>query len=43
MDLPLQNEMRVWRKNEGWQSPFRVVAHDGQNVILKLPNGLATF
>jgi hypothetical protein len=43
MDLPLQSEVRVWRKNGGWQGPFRVVAHDGQNVTLELPNGPATF
>jgi hypothetical protein len=43
MDLPLQNEMRVWRENGGWQGPFRVVAHDGQNVILELSNGPAIF
>jgi hypothetical protein len=43
MDLPLQNEVRVWRENEGWQGPFKVVAHDGQNVTLELSNGPATF
>jgi hypothetical protein len=43
MDLPLQSEMRVWRENGGWQGPFRVVAHDGQNVTLELPNGPAIF
>jgi hypothetical protein len=43
MDLPLQSEMRVWRKNEGWQSPFRIIAHDGQNVILELSNSPAIF
>jgi hypothetical protein len=43
MDLPLQNEVRVWRENGGWQGPFKVVAHDGQNVILELPNGPAIF
>jgi hypothetical protein len=43
MDLPLQNKMRVWRENGGWQGPFRVVAHDGQNVILELFNSLAIF
>jgi hypothetical protein len=43
MDLPLQNEMRVWRENGGWQGPFRVIAHDGQNVILELSNGSAIF
>jgi hypothetical protein len=36
-------KMRVWRENGGWQSPFRVVAHDGQNVTLELFNGPATF
>jgi hypothetical protein len=43
MDLPLQSEVRVWRKNGGWQGSFRVIAHDGQNVTLELPNGLAIF
>jgi hypothetical protein len=43
MDLPLQNEMRVWRKNGSWQGPFRIIAHNGQNVILELPNGPAIF
>jgi hypothetical protein len=35
--------MRVWRENEGWQSPFRIIAHDGQNVTLELFNGPAIF
>jgi hypothetical protein len=43
MDLPLQSEVRVWRENGGWQGPFKIVAHDGQNVTLELPNGPATF
>jgi hypothetical protein len=43
MDLPLQNEVRVWRENGGWQGPFRIIAHDGQNVTLELLNGPATF
>jgi hypothetical protein len=43
MDLPLQSEVRVWRENGGWQGPFRVVAHNGQNVTLELSNGPATF
>jgi hypothetical protein len=43
MDLPLQSEMRVWRKNGGWQGFFKVVAHDGQNVTLELFNGPAIF
>jgi hypothetical protein len=43
MDLPLQSEMRFWRENEGWQGPFRVLTHDGQNVTLELPNGQLFF
>jgi hypothetical protein len=43
INLPLQSEVRVWRENGGWQGLFRVVAHDGQNVILELPNGPAIF
>jgi hypothetical protein len=29
IDLSLQNKMRVWRKNKGWQGPFKVIAHNG--------------
>jgi hypothetical protein len=43
MNLSLQNEVRVWRENEGWQSSFRVIAHNGQNVTLELFNGPAIF
>jgi hypothetical protein len=43
MDLPLQSKMRVWRENEGWQGSFRVIAHNGQNIILELFNGPAIF
>jgi hypothetical protein len=43
MDLPLQSEMRFWRENGCWQGSFRVVAHDGQNVVLERFNGPATF
>jgi hypothetical protein len=43
MDLPLQSKMRVWRENGGWQGPFRVIAHNGQNVTLELFNGPAIF
>jgi hypothetical protein len=43
MDLLLQNKMRVWRENGGWQGFFRVIAHDGQNVTLELSNGPTIF
>jgi hypothetical protein len=43
MNLPLQNEVRVWRENGDWQGPFRVIAHDGQKVTLELPNGPVIF
>jgi hypothetical protein len=35
--------MRVWRKNKGWQSLYKMLAHEGHNVILKLPNGPINF
>jgi hypothetical protein len=43
MKLPLQSEMRVWRENKGWQGPYKMLAHEGHNVTLKLPNGLISF
>jgi hypothetical protein len=41
--LPLQNEMRIWRKNKKWQGSYKVLAHEGHNIILKLPNGPTNF
>jgi hypothetical protein len=41
--LPLQSEMRVWRENKGWQGPYKMLAYEGHNVILKLPNGSTSF
>jgi hypothetical protein len=35
--------MRVWRKNKEWQNPYKMLAHEGYNVILKLPNGPINF
>jgi hypothetical protein len=43
MKLPLQSEMRVWRKNKGWQGPYKMLAYEGHNVTLKLPNGSTNF
>jgi hypothetical protein len=43
MKLLLQNEMRIWRKNKEWQSLYKVLAHEGHNVTLKLPNGSINF
>jgi hypothetical protein len=41
--LPLQSEVRVWRKNKGWQGPYKVLAYEGHNVTLELPNGPTNF
>jgi hypothetical protein len=43
MKLPLQSEMRVWRENKRCQSPYKMLAHEGHNVTLKLPNGSTNF
>jgi hypothetical protein len=43
MKLLLQSEMRVWRENKGWQSLYKMLAHEGHNVTLKLPNGPISF
>jgi hypothetical protein len=41
--LSLQNEMRVWRENKKWQNFYKMLAHEGHNVILKLPNSPINF
>jgi hypothetical protein len=43
MKLPLQSEICVWRENKEWQGPYKVLAHEGHNVILKLPNDPTNF
>ena len=43
LDLPLQSEVRVWRENKGWQGPFKMIAIDGHDVTLDLPNGPVKF
>jgi hypothetical protein len=43
MKLPLQNEVRIWRKNKGQQGLYKMLAYEGHNVTLKLPNGPISF
>ncbi|KAI0991166.1 hypothetical protein K3495_g17021, partial [Podosphaera aphanis] len=37
--LPLDSEVLVWRENNKWTGPFRLLAIDGQSCSVELPNG----
>jgi hypothetical protein len=26
--LPLQNKIRIWRKNDSWTGPYKLIAHN---------------
>jgi hypothetical protein len=43
LSIPLQSEVRVWREKEGWQGPYKLIAVNGHDMTLDLPNGLVTF
>lgn len=43
LDLPLQSEVRVWREKHGWQGPYKLLATDGHDLTLDLPNGPTVF
>jgi hypothetical protein len=43
LNAPLQSEMLVWREKEGWQGPYKLLAVDGHDVTLDLPNGPIKF
>jgi hypothetical protein len=41
--LPLQNEVRIWRKNGGWAGPFKLIAHNNSgNACIINVNGKPT-
>lgn len=41
--LPLQSDVRVWREKEGWQGPYKLLAVEGHDFTLDLPNGPVKF
>jgi hypothetical protein len=43
--LPLQNEIRVWRESGGWIGPYRLLAHadDGNAFIVEINSKPVTF
>ncbi|KAI1004554.1 hypothetical protein K3495_g3658 [Podosphaera aphanis] len=41
--LPLDSEVLVWRENNKWTGPFRLLAIDGQSCRVELPNGPTNF
>jgi hypothetical protein len=41
--LPLQNKIRVWRKNDGWANPYKLITHNNSgNACIINVNGKPT-
>lgn len=43
LSLPLQNEVCVWRENEGWQGPYKILAFQDHDIIVDMVNGPTSF
>ena len=41
--LPIGSEVRVWRENDGWQGPYKILQVDDHNVVLDMVNGPTSF
>jgi hypothetical protein len=43
LDLPLQSDVRVWRKKEGWTGPYKLLATKEETCTIDMPQGPAKF
>ena len=43
LDLPLQLDIRVQRKKEGWKGLYKLIVIDGETYIVNMPQGPAKF
>ena len=43
LDLPLQLDIRVQRKKEGWKGLYKLIIINGETYIVNMPQGPAKF
>jgi hypothetical protein len=43
LELPIQSDVRVWRENDGWTGPFKLIAVDGETCTIQMPYGPTNF
>lgn len=43
LDLPISSLVRVWRENDGWKGPFRLLSINGEKCTIDHPRGPKTF
>lgn len=41
--LKLNSDVLVWRENEGWTGPFKLLGIDGETCCVDMPNGQTNF
>ncbi len=43
LDLPLQSDVRVWCKKEGWKGLYKLIIIDRETYIVDMPRGPTKF
>ena len=43
LSLPILLEVRVWRKKNGWNRPYKLLAINGKIYIIDIPHRLTNF
>jgi len=43
LDLPLLSDVRVYRENNGWKGPFKLISTDGETCTIEMPHGPTNF
>ena len=43
LNLPLQSDVLVYRENDGWTGPFKLIAMDGETCVIDMPYGQSRF
>ena len=43
LDLPLQLDIRVWRKKEGQKGLYKLIVINGETYTVNMPRGPAKF
>ena len=43
LNLPIQSDVRVWRKKDEWTGLFKLLATNGETYIIDMPYGPTSF
>ena len=43
LDLPINSDIRIWRKKGGWKGPYKLLATNSKTYTIVMPYGPANF